>query len=91
VAADGRRTVGEHRGGVPTEEKELDEVAGNVTASDVKTAGKMRERKALVHGHDVSHTITRVDDNTSQQTCTISTDVRNALSDLSSTGVRSGN
>lgn len=46
----------------------LDEVAGDVTASNVKTLCQVRKSKAFVHRHNVGDTITRVDDDTSEQT-----------------------
>jgi hypothetical protein len=53
---------------VAAEEEQLDEVTGDVTAGDVETTGQVGQREALVHGHDVGHTVARIDDHTSQQT-----------------------
>lgn len=48
----------------------LDEVACDVSASNVQSSCKVREREALVNGTDVSHTITRVYNHTSEQAYT---------------------
>ena len=54
---------------VAAELEELDEVLRHVATGDIETLGEMRQREALVHGHDVRHTITRVDDDARQETC----------------------
>jgi hypothetical protein len=53
---------------IAAEEEKLDEVASDVTTGDVETTGQVGQREALVHGHDVGHTVTRIDDHTSKQT-----------------------
>jgi hypothetical protein len=55
---------------VATHEKEFDEVARDITSSDVEATGEMRKREAVVDGHDVRDAVTRVDDNAGGQTCT---------------------
>lgn len=54
--------------GVATHEEEFDEVAGDITTSNVQSPCQMRECEAVVYGDNVSDTISRVDNNTSSQT-----------------------
>jgi hypothetical protein len=42
---------------VAAHEKELDEVAGDVSASDVEATGEVRKGEAIVDGDDVSDSI----------------------------------
>lgn len=48
----------------------LDEVARDVSAGDVQSSCEVGEREALIHGTDVSHTITRVYNHPSEQAYT---------------------
>jgi hypothetical protein len=53
---------------ITTEEEKLDQVAGDITSSNIKATGQMGKSEALIHGDNVGHTITRVNDNTGQKT-----------------------
>jgi len=46
----------------------LDEVAGDITASNIKSTGQMWQCKSIIDWANVSDTITRVDYHTSLQT-----------------------
>ncbi len=50
---------------LPAEMEKLDEVTSDVTASNIQTTSQVRKRIALIHGHNMGHTITGINDNTS--------------------------
>jgi hypothetical protein len=54
--------------GVATAQQQLDEVASDITSSDIQTLGKVVENNGLVDGNDVSDTISRVNDDTGAKT-----------------------
>lgn len=54
-------------------EQELDQLSGNVAARNVQPLCQVRQRIAIVHGHDVSDAVARVDDNAALQSSTVST------------------
>lgn len=54
--------------GVATFSQDLHEVVGEITASQVQTHDGMRKGVALINGHVVGDTITRVKDNAYGQT-----------------------
>jgi hypothetical protein len=56
--------------GVAAHEEQLDEIPCNIAASDIESTGKMRKSKAIVYGHDVCYTVSRVDNDAGRQTCT---------------------
>ena len=60
---------------VSSHEEQLDEVASDVSTSDVKSTGEMREGETFVDGDDMSNSISRIDDDSSLKTCggTVST------------------
>lgn len=43
----------------------LDQVFGDIAAGNIEAASQVRQRKALIHGHNVCDTITRVHHHTS--------------------------
>ena len=59
--------VGRAVEGVPAHEKELDQISRDVSPGDVKSPREVRERKAVVYGHDVRHTIPRIDHDAGRQ------------------------
>lgn len=64
-----RLKVGRAVEGVAPHEEELDEVPSHVATGDVEALGEVRERKALVDGDDVRHTVARVDDDARLEAC----------------------
>ena len=58
--------------GVPAHEEELDQIPCDVAPGDVKPPREVRECKAVVYGHDVRHTIARVDHDAGRQACIVS-------------------
>ena len=57
---------------VPAHEEELDQIPRDVAPGDVKSPREVRERKAVVYGHDVRHAIARVDHDAGRQACIVS-------------------
>jgi hypothetical protein len=49
---------------VSAHEKELDEIAGDVSAGDVESTGEVRKGEAVVDGDDVGDTVSGIDDDT---------------------------
>jgi hypothetical protein len=56
---------------VTAKEEKLDEVSGDITASNIKTLGQVRKSKTFVNRNDVSDTITRIDNNTSKKSLSV--------------------
>jgi hypothetical protein len=52
--------------GISTHEEKLDQVPCYVSSGDIQSASEVRECEPVVNGDDVSHTITRIDDNASR-------------------------
>ena len=63
--------VGRAVEGVPAHEEEFDQIPRDVAPGDIKPPREMRERKAVVYGHDVRHTIARVDHDAGRQACIV--------------------
>ena len=57
--------------GVAAEEKQLDQVSGDVPSRDVEASREMRQREALVHGADVRHAVAGIDDDTCQKSLSV--------------------
>lgn len=55
--------------GVTAVEEQLDEVLGHIATSNIQTLGDMGQGVSLNNGHNMGHTITRVNDHTRQQSC----------------------
>lgn len=53
--------------GIAAKEEETDKVTSDITASHVNTTSLGLETVAFKDGHDVGHTITRIDDDTAHQ------------------------
>jgi len=49
---------------IASAEEKADELAGNITTSNVEAAGKVVEDYALIYRDDVRHTVTGIDDDT---------------------------
>ena len=47
--------------------KNLDQISGNVSASNIKTSSQMRHGETFVHWANVSNTVTRIDHDSRQQ------------------------
>ena len=54
---------------VPAHEQKLDQVPRDVAPGDIEPPREVRERKAVVHRHDVRHAVARVDHDARRQTC----------------------
>jgi hypothetical protein len=56
---------------IPSEKEELDQITSDIAASNIKTLGQIREGITFIHRDDMGNTISRVHDNTSQQTLSV--------------------
>ena len=55
--------------GVAAHKQKFDQIPRDVAPGDVEPPREMRERKAVVHGHDVRHAVARVDHDARRQAC----------------------
>jgi len=63
--------IGSSVEGVSSEQQKSDQVSSDISSSNVQTSGKMGKSESFVDGNDVSNTITRIDDNSSQQSLSV--------------------
>ena len=55
--------------GVSSKKKQFDEVSGDVSTGNVQTPRQVGQSEAFVNRTDVSHAVTRIDHDASQETC----------------------
>jgi hypothetical protein len=57
--------------GITAEKEQLNEVLGDITTSNINTLGQVRKSETLIDGDDVRDTITRIENDTSQETLSV--------------------